>query len=63
MAKVKLNFIATDQEFEVANMMLGQMIELLKENPGIMKQLQLTKNDLKKGEIFRKRMLESFLTI
>ncbi len=57
---MKIEFTTNPKAFEVANYILAQGIESLKDNPEIRKSFKLTKKDLEKAEVFRNQLLKGF---
>lgn len=58
---MKLEITTSPKAVEIANMILGQGIKSIKENPDLKKYFRVTDADLKRAESFRTAVLESFL--
>ena len=57
---MKLEINTSSKAVEVANMILGQGIKSIEENPHIQKAFDLSDTDLKNAKAFRKALLKSF---
>jgi len=57
---MKLEIITSGKAIEVANMILGQGIKSIEENPAIQKAFDLSDTDLRNAKAFRKALLKAY---
>lgn len=58
---MEIKIITTGKKIELANYILAQAINALKENPNTRDAFKLTEKELNEAEIFRKQMIKSYL--